>query len=61
MVEHVSGNAPDSLSPQTPELAAESRKSGQDLQVLTMNKERIAVPEVLFHPSDIGTLLRRVH
>lgn len=25
------------------------------LQLLLMNNERIVIPEVLFHPSDIGT------
>jgi len=39
---------------QTEEDKVARTKENQDIQVLTMNNERISVPEVMFNPSDIG-------
>ncbi len=33
------------------------RPTYTNTQVLVMNNERIVIPEILFHPSDIGELL----
>jgi actin-related protein 6 len=36
----------------------EIQAAGAQAQVLTLNAERYAIPEILFHPSDVGESLR---
>jgi actin-related protein 6 len=35
----------------------EIQAAGAQAQVLTLNAERYAIPEILFHPSDVGESL----
>ncbi|EFC40097.1 actin-related protein ARP6 [Naegleria gruberi] len=45
---------PDYKNSKTGYVLKTDRPSNEDLQILTLNQERMAIPEILFRPSDIG-------